>query len=360
MYQAASTRDGQKQSLRKVLSVRGRTIVSATTAWALVLTALLLPHPAGAEIVVETPSEPAIDTAITRDSLLQAMRTSFEMDTPPPTSPGELALRGPNVFYYPTNDRLHDSDKIVVQGTRTTAGGCSTTLPAVPYRADGAPVTQLELAYDPDTCRALFERGVLNDETSAATVTASAATESEFNQRSYRSNRTGDSPAPHRYSAFHKSMYNEPARLLFGDLPPVNSVENRISWEPNGACALPSGTTANTSAQLEWLTLTGWYRVSNIFTQAGRCSGIRSESSVHYQNFDFCEVLVGQLPGPDLLKDVLVPRSDRFTNTYYKPNNIEGLLFADGSFSATQTTSKDGFCSPLLYFTDQQGRTTIR
>lgn len=73
--------------------------------------------------------------------------------------PGAPKLEGPNVFVYGSSGRLTDATCELVQGERHGDGcGYSHSRTSGPGDGGGAWGSE-EVAYDPDTCRALFERG---------------------------------------------------------------------------------------------------------------------------------------------------------------------------------------------------------
>ncbi len=88
--------------------------------------------------------------------------------TQQPTSPGdgslsvtdsdqESTLEGPNVIKYDHLYVLADSRIFIRQGTRLPGGGCEFATETI--LAPGESITELEIAFDPDTCRSLNEAG---------------------------------------------------------------------------------------------------------------------------------------------------------------------------------------------------------
>lgn len=285
-------------------------------------------------------SEPT-DPPITEEAVFQELRRRFGMDSPPPREPGEPTLEGPNVVYYPNKYDFADSERFIVDGERTSVGGCTNSLPVTAPPLDGSTVVQIEREYDPDTCRSLFERGTLQEEDFASTESAVSDYASDAGgSRTFSTQSGTSSPTPRH--AFHKTIFNEPARRLFGGFDPVNSVHNYIDWSPDGQCAIPAGTSAFHGWKTEWLTLTGWSVISNQFAREGNCTRVNSASTVHFQNFVFCNTYLA------LIDESIVSRSRRYTNVYYEPNIVEGYLLESGNFIARADTRKDGFCSFLL------------
>lgn len=73
--------------------------------------------------------------------------------------PGAPKLDGPNVMVYGSSGRLTDTTCELVQGDRVGNGcGYSNQVESAPGDGPG-PWGSEEVAYDPDTCRALFEHG---------------------------------------------------------------------------------------------------------------------------------------------------------------------------------------------------------
>lgn len=73
--------------------------------------------------------------------------------------PGAPQLEGPNVVVYGSSGRLTDTTCELVQGERVGNGcGYSNQAESAPGDISGAWGSE-EVAYDPDTCRALFEHG---------------------------------------------------------------------------------------------------------------------------------------------------------------------------------------------------------
>ncbi len=68
-------------------------------------------------------------------------------------------LNGPNVITYEHQEVLTNTARAVRQGARLATGGCKFSGQAI--LAPGTTVTELELAFDPDTCQSLVESGTL-------------------------------------------------------------------------------------------------------------------------------------------------------------------------------------------------------
>ena len=76
--------------------------------------------------------------------------------------PGAPKLEGPHVIVYGSLD-FAESTCELVQGA-PVEDGCSSTGGGTSGPHDTGPVTSVEVAYDPDTCRSLVETGRLRDD----------------------------------------------------------------------------------------------------------------------------------------------------------------------------------------------------
>lgn len=272
-------------------------------------------------------------------------------------TPQALTLTGPNVIHYGTSDySLTSSYQLLRQGT-PTATGCEFF---VEDRVQvGEDLAEIDVAYDPDTCRLVVARGVpaagfaepapgtLSTSESESQTAAVDATAPAFSAQTLA-----------RRQAYAWSWYDEPLRWAVPGgcdvedgpaqgclLPPVNYVKNTISWSPDGTCAVPPGTVADLTSQIAWLRTTGWTVASNFWDRNGPLVGcnetLRSRNKSRFMNDFFCQALVNTLPIPDILKPRVAP-----TNTYYDPSGLQA--FADGSALVTTVLRKDGGCQSFL------------
>lgn len=276
-------------------------------------------------------------------------------------------LSGPNVISYEEGYPdyvLLNATKLIRQGTRMT-DGCTFVISetGVPGSASS---TEIELQYDPDTCRLLVEIGILQTPR-PLTLTSDEAAETVVFQSGNPETTTalqtpgfGSGPVPgapysaNAFRAYVDQWHDEPARWIPGEsvydfIPPVNEQLNFVEWTPGGGCAVAPGTIGWTGYWQRWLTLTGWYRVSNVWTHSSDpipCTEpILSRSQVHFQNRAFCAFLAENIPG---LGPILGPIVGEFfpTNVFYDPNHIQGN--ADGSYTFNMVKTKSGPCSVLL------------
>jgi hypothetical protein len=286
-------------------------------------------------------------------------------------SPGPTpTLVGPNVVDYRVGFQqypLRNNHQELRQGTAVAGGGCQFSGTSV-LRKGAPPLTEVELAYDPDTCRDLVDIGTL-----VTPRTPSAATGMATDQRTLAlssapgqlaipassggfGTNTAVPGAPYSNSAdrsYMDSWFDEPARWatgtsLYNVIPPVNEQLNFIEWSPGGGCPVGPGTTGWFGYWQQWLTYTGWSRESNDWQHPSSfpCGQQDfSTSTVHFRNRAFCAFVAENVP---IIGPILGPVVGVFfpTDVYYQPNNIQGNI--DGSYNWNWTVSKSGPCSGLL------------
>jgi hypothetical protein len=252
-------------------------------------------------------------------------------DAVPSTGPGadpahprarttDLTLEGPNVIFYEHPEVLEKATRSIRQGEFLPGGGCRFSGSAV--LAPGEAITELELAFDPDSCRSLVETGTLVSRGTPAADPAWFATDAEVRD-SVAASAAGAASfltASVAQSAYIHSWYADPPGLH------VNDVTSTIEWAPDGTCAWPAGSTAVFGRKYDWLWQTGWSLNSYNWSYGASCASVYNESTVHFVNNVFCLLMV--------------------TNTYYEPNRVEGL--PDGRAAFAWSNRKDGRCSFLL------------
>lgn len=265
-----------------------------------------------------------------------------------------VTLSGPEVVDYGlAGYEFEDSTRHIVEGT-PDSGGCRFTGEGT--LQPGESVTQVEIAYDPATCRSLVERGTLvGDGPPEGSVRDGAQARSE----------AGGAPTDGlsaqsvlgRFRAYQWSWYDEPARWVqgcdvedsCGPLPPVNTVKNSVEWVPDGSCAVAPGYTGWNEYEITWLTLTGWEVKRNDWNHAPDpipCEqDIYSENYNHFQNRAFCTAVGGVLGA--IFE----------TNTYYEPNHVHGDR--NGVAYYRWSARKSGLCSALLRFNQKQQNVRI-
>lgn len=258
----------------------------------------------------------------------------------------DSTLAGPNVIDYEGEaangtgayvmPRFASSERVVIQGEGTEQGGC--VFKSTSRLSPGERRTSVELAYDPDTCRSLYEIGTLAAGERLPGVPAEArGTKQELVGRAASPSSKGRS-APlsiegvgDRHRAYSESWFQDPVGIR------VNSLKDEIEWTPGGTCTLAGGTTATMVASYSYFWPTGWFLASVTWTNSGDiidCNEpVLSQLDVHFQNDAFCTD-----PGP--------PPVQWPTDTWYEPDSVQG--FADASFLATSVTRKEGFCSVFL------------
>lgn len=145
-----------------------------------------------------------------------------------------IVLDGQNVIEYEHHDELANSVRYIIQGERLSSGGCSFS---GEFTLDGnaKSVTELEMAFDPDTCRSLIERGTMvasGDSTDPDDTSSSSNTE------------TVDAPSGSSTTVSASlGIWDAQLHGWFEDPPGihVNDAVNTIRWEPDGTCADAGG-----------------------------------------------------------------------------------------------------------------------
>lgn len=255
------------------------------------------------------------------------------------------------MVYYGQPYLLEDAERVLIQGTFLEDGSCQIgNERAIDPNRETA---EIEVAYDPATCRSLMETGTWIDDDSRVGIDPSSPAQRETEKDGESASFVGGSTEATsgsftasnfpQHQAYSWTWFDEPARwLLFCDvedtaedgclLPPVNTVRNDITWTADGNCAVAPGTTANVSFAHTMLMNTGWTRPSHTWNRSSApfdCSQpIMSESFAHFNNQTFC--------GPFLP-----------TDTYHEPNGVYG--FKDGTATYSwQMNRNTGICSSLL------------
>jgi hypothetical protein len=230
----------------------------------------------------------------------------------------EPILEGPRVVKYQHHVVLSASKKFIRQGVALSSGGCQFS--SQTNLKPGESVTELELAFDPDTCRSLVQSGRLVGEYQE--YFPPGQIETKFDSKVHLAPDIAGSPAspPNDPTASLHSWYSDPIGLH------VNDVTNTVGWAPNGTCAFPDGTIATTTQELQWLTTTGWQLGPNTWSNGASCANVFSTSNAQFINNVFCVMMT--------------------TNTYYQPNSVTGLPNGTANFNWVLT--KDGTCSFLL------------
>lgn len=268
----------------------------------------------------------------------------------PSVNEGEVTLSGPNIVCYAQIYALNDTSREIRQGD-PIEDGCSFREPRP------APGTaEVEIVYDPDTCRKIVEIGTPASDFDAAFPTDAGEPSSSIanSGTTEESGTTSDSvttAALQRKWVYAWSWFDEPARwapfldcdveegVLDGCvLPPVNTVYNYIDSVPDGDCVLAPGHTAYWERELTWLAATGWFvREQDHETPPSTVTcprdQLKNSSHVHFENRGFCFGILSVLGLTE-------------THTHYEPNAVD--IHADGTRHITQELRKRGGCSQLL------------
>lgn len=283
---------------------------------------------------------------------------------------GAPMLEGPNVIDYEhaTLDgknlyepvELTDSVRFIRQGRPGAGGGCEFANSGV---AVGAGALEVEMAYDPDTCRSLIEAGTpVNAEPPASEDDVDSISAND----AMPSGTSGDLRiASHAtWWARATQQFDEPARWVLnegvddaGVLPPVTRATNYVQWTPDGTCAIAPGTTGFMGYEHSWYAFTGWELTAHTWnrTPDGACrTVIYSESWLDFRNNEFCAYLAATLLGGlGPIWDIII--DDTFTK--YEPNHIGGN--ADGTYNIKMVASKGGGCHELLRWKNKHERIQV-
>jgi hypothetical protein len=239
-----------------------------------------------------------------------------------------IDLAGNSVIRYQSKQTLVDTTRFVVQGKKNDHGCTFAAVVNIPSRSGRLAVN--ELAYDPEKCLSLLERG-----TPTAHDTGQRGDKSlegsGVGGKTGSANVGTQSVAPPCtafsgwcwYIGFH-SWFEDPIAIH------VNDVTNDISWpQDSTTCALPAGTSFGWGYRYQWYTPTGWTLEEHNETSPGDCNSVRSSSYAHFLNTPFC---------PD----------NTWTNVYYDRNTIIGY---PGGFAQGQIGwDKNGACNGLLSY----------
>jgi hypothetical protein len=245
-----------------------------------------------------------------------------------------VVLEGDDVITYEHTVTLAGASRSIIEGERLPDGGCRFSQSRTLDRE--ATVTELELAFEPATCRSLIESGkrvsgdvlpeagaqsqARTESVSAAEVDAAGSTEAGI-----------PSSFTRRVRASLHSFYEDPPNFN------VTDVTNEAEWTADGTCANVPGTSALLSYRLDWLAETGWGLQSQLFSFGGDCNGVISQSDTHYKNGVFCAFFD--------------------TDNYYEPNRVEGR--PDGTAVLTWTQRKEGPCDFLLSANQEYSWTVV-
>jgi hypothetical protein len=289
-------------------------------------------------------------------------------------SEAPLTLNGPDVVDYTVgypSYPLVNARRILVQGTRVPLdGGCTVHL-AFDLLPKQTPQTVEEIAFDPTTCQDLFEVGTMasprpmsmDASTSLAagnvqnllTTTDSSGGASASATPNASGGWGTDQAVPtapyssNTYRVFNDGWYDDPIRWTgarpYNKFPPVNEQLNFAEWTPGGGCNQAPGVTGYVGYWQQWLSGTGWYRVSNDWTHTATtisCGDqIFSDSNSYFQNRVFCALPLG-------LVGALLP-----TDVHYEPVHVTG--WGNGTATVYLTEHKSGPCGHLLRVMDTNG-----
>lgn len=235
-------------------------------------------------------------------------------------------LEGPNVVWYEQDVQFASSTLRIRDGERTPGGGCLISGRNVLPPGQEA-IVEVELAYDPDSCRSLTRVGVPAERTASGGADG-GETASDTSGGTFGAGATAPASTYGRWTATASSYYEDPPQL------DVNKVTNIIEWEPDGSCAVavnPYGAWSETT----WRTGTGWSQEQKSHYHNATCSSVWSETWAKFKNTLFC-----------------IPWEDTFT--WYQPNRVEGR--PDTSAVHRWNAWKAGDCADLLTFQHELSR----
>jgi hypothetical protein len=258
----------------------------------------------------------------------------------------EPDLVGPHVTRYQLKEQLAGAHRVIRQGHRLPNGGCQFKV-SVRVRPEDGLRRELELAYDPDTCRSLRvigrpEQATANARSVQRRKTRVTATKSlgrhHLRARSARRGavklatprsgvRAKAAQTAPRYYGFLTTWFVDPVGVH------VNEVQTGVNWAPDGACAM--GQYPDNYSIHDWdysyFEPTFWYLESATITyglsSTDPCSNVFTEVRAHFGNTAFCN-----------------PFAE--TDTWHDPNRTTGL--PDGSAIVTYVLAKSGDCADLL------------
>lgn len=234
---------------------------------------------------------------------------------------GQPMLQGPNVSTYEHDEPLSQTETILVQGERTTDGGClfsGEETVSLPADQDHVRIRTRELAYDPTSCLSLMETGM--------PLTTPPPSDSPDRSGTVQDDGEGlVSIQTHAaYNSFQRQWYEEPAQQSVGE------VTNTVQWRPDSTCASPTGGQDFASFRLDWLEQTGWRLINHNWITDFTCQRVLSESSVHYRNSIFCLTID--------------------TDVFFDVNRVEGLPGENGVTQYAYAHRKFGGCSAALSY----------
>jgi hypothetical protein len=265
---------------------------------------------------------------------------------------------------------LVDTERKLVEGKPLPSGGCHFS--ETRKSEEDENVAGVEIAYDPDTCRSIFEVGrwvgddrmLMGDGTDEAGEQSAPGEEQStpaggeaLSAPTAELSASGTELGRRDYYTW--TWYDEPIRWVPGNdiedynIPPVNWVRNSISYWPGGKdCLLGNQypVASKASTQRDWLRETDWreYSFTPEWTPAQpdpdhpgwvviSCDTPQyySKTTALYANNLFCDVfnpLRAIWEDPDV--------------TEYTPNAVAGDRY--GNITHTWESRKEGPCSWLL------------
>jgi hypothetical protein len=266
----------------------------------------------------------------------QSSRHQWSVD-PADTAPGE-SLAGPGVVNYKPDFPLFNSKRLVRRGTKLPDGFCSFTS-RLRREPDAAALTERQLAYDAGECRLLVEVGERGrSATSGGSVLSSASTpttgapSSSLSYKTQYENKTVTQPG-----TAQSNPHGDPIHWVhawFRDpLRPtpihVNDVSTFVSFNPNGTCACPPGSSSSVGYYLEGEPPPFAWSGSGNFSWSVGCASVFAQQYMDWQNSNFPACLGGT------------------AHTYYNHVTVTG--YPDGKATYEATLYKGGaLCQILL------------
>jgi len=168
----------------------------------------------------------------------------------------------------PPNFEVHD--RFIRYGRETADGMCQfdKTLSVGPNER----IEEIEIAYDPMTCRSVVVRGVTKRKT--RTDKQQNQTDSRFQEKE-----SATAAADETFCASFRTWIIDPIYIT------LNEVDSKIAWRPKDGCA--TGDYVSHDPAYDWLRFTGWRKLKSDAETSADCSAVSLNASATYRNSSF-------------------------------------------------------------------------